>query len=662
MLRLARIAVQHPTCPRMCYAAVRLNTAGPPTKKSHKLPLESPPADMEMVRYMLRHVWPRDNPAIKHRVVAAMGLLVGSKILSLQVPFLFKKSVDALNVPPELLDSSGALVLTSAGAILIGYGAARAGAALFNEMRNAVFSKAVQHSVKEIAKTTFSHLHSLDLQFHLSRQTGAMQRAIDRGTRGINFLLTSVVFNLVPTILEVSMVCGVLAYSCGPRFALVTLGCLGCYTAFTLVVTQWRTQFRKMMNAAENDSGAKAIDSLLNYETVKYFGNEKYEAERYGVGLGKYETAAVKTAESLAFLNFGQNAIFSISLSAIMLMAANGIASGTMTVGDMVMVNGLLFQLSLPLNFLGTMYREIRQSLIDMATMFQLLKIRPNITDKDSAGVIAIPKLPSHSRVDFSSPPLIEFKNVSFMYGHGKPILKDVSLAIPQGAKAAIVGPSGSGKSTLLRLLFRFYEPQSGSIALNGIDIRDIKLENLRSNIGVVPQDCVLFNDSIFYNIMYGNVRSPREAVFEAAKMADIHDVIMRMPHGYDTEVGERGLKLSGGEKQRVAIARAILKDAPVLLYDEATSSLDSVTEQHILSSLRSASRDRTSIFIAHRLSTVVDADIIFVLRDGYVVERGSHYALLSNGASTYAELWRSQHAQHAPTSQAAQRANAAGA
>uniref|UniRef100_A0ABI7VS76 Iron-sulfur clusters transporter ABCB7, mitochondrial n=1 Tax=Felis catus TaxID=9685 RepID=A0ABI7VS76_FELCA len=521
----------------------------------------------KIIKAMLSYVWPKDRPDLRARVAISLGFLGGAKAMNIVVPFMFKYAVDSLNqMSGNMLNLSDApnTVATMATAVLIGYGVSRAGAAFFNEVRNAVFGK---------------------------------------------------------------------YYRCGAQFALVTLGTLGAYTAFTVAVTRWRTRFRIEMNKADNDAGNAAIDSLLNYETVKYFNNENYEAQRYDRFLKTYETASLKSTSTLAMLNFGQSAIFSVGLTAIMVLASQGIVAGTLTVGDLVMVNGLLFQLSLPLNFLGTVYRETRQALIDMNTLFTLLKVDTRIKDKAMASPIQI--TPQTSTVVFD--------NVHFEYVEGQKVLDGVSFEVPAGKKVAIVGGSGSGKSTIVRLLFRFYEPQKGNIYLAGQNIQDVSLESLRRAVGVVPQDAVLFHNTIYYNLLYGNIHASPEEVYAVAKLAGLHDSILRMPHGYDTQVGERGLKLSGGEKQRVAIARAILKDPPVILYDEATSSLDSITEETILGAMRDAVKHRTSIFIAHRLSTVVDADEIIVLDQGKIAERGTHHGLLGNPGSIYSEMWHTQ-------------------
>ncbi|XP_013201125.1 iron-sulfur clusters transporter ABCB7, mitochondrial isoform X2 [Amyelois transitella] len=600
-----------------------------------------PVTGTDMVRGMLEYVWPKDNEMIRNRVMLSLSLLFGAKIVNVTVPFIFKYAVDEVN--GAVMTSGGEALLgmdtvpqalgTAAFSLLLGYGIARATAAGFNELRNAVFAKVAQHSIRKLACNVFTHLHNLDLSFHLGRQTGALSKTIDRGSRAINFVLSAMVFNIVPTIFELTLVSSILGVKGGLAFAGLAFSCVGVYAAFTLAVTQWRTKFRVYMNRAENEAGNKAVDSLINYETVKYFNNEKYELEKYDMSLKIYEEASLKTASSLALLNFGQHAIFSAGLSAIMIMAANEIVKGRMSVGDLVMVNGLLFQLSVPLGFLGSVYREVRQALVDMQTMFTLMTVRSRVQEKEKAPPLIVDAKTAN----------IEFKDVSFKYINGKPIFNNLSLTIPAGKKIGIVGGSGSGKSTLVRLLFRFFEPQSGQIFINGQNIKDLDLVSLRKAIAIVPQDCVLFHDTIYHNLHYGDLTKSMDQVYEASKMAELHDSVQTWPKGYETQVGERGLKLSGGEKQRVAIARAILKDSPIIVFDEATSSLDSLTEHAILQALKAATVGRTSICIAHRLSTVADADEIFVLEHGSITERGKHSDLINNPKSLYYRLWEKQ-------------------
>ncbi|XP_050432614.1 iron-sulfur clusters transporter ABCB7, mitochondrial isoform X2 [Adelges cooleyi] len=596
----------------------------------------------EMILGMMQYIWPKNDSAIRKRVTLSLGLLATAKVLNVSVPFLLKYAMDELNVKVGpageallTMDSAPETVLTVVTTLLISYGVCRAAAAGMNELRNAVFASVAQQSIRKIARNVFLHLHNLDLSFHLSKQTGALSKVIDRGSRGINFVLTAMVFNIVPTVFELALVSTILGFKCGPDFAALSFGCVFVYTTYTLLITQWRTKFRIYMNQAENEAGNKAMDSLINYETVKYFNNELYEADRYDRVLQKFEAASLKTSSSLALLNFGQNAIFSVTMSAAMILAAKQIAEGNMTIGDLAMVNGLLFQLAMPLGFLGSVYREVRQALLDMQSMFALMACDPTIKSK----VNAVPLSVTQENAS------IEFRNVSFEYQQGKRILDNVSFNVPPGKKVAIIGGSGSGKSTIIRLMFRFVEPISGEIFIGGENIKDIDIDSLRKCMAVVPQDSVLFHDTIMYNLHYGNLSKTDNDVIEAAKLAELHDSVLKLPKGYSTQVGERGLMISGGEKQRVSIARAILKGSPILIFDEATSSLDSITQQNILKALRRATKDKTSVCIAHQLSTIRDSHEILILRNGKIEERGTHQQLVNN-PTQYAKMWQIQQDQ----------------
>ncbi|KAF5019339.1 hypothetical protein F66182_8667 [Fusarium sp. NRRL 66182] len=601
-----------------------------PLATADKSATEQRKADWAIMKEMTRYLWPKDDWGTKLRVSLAVSLLIGAKILNVQVPFYFKSIVDSMNID---IAAVGGTATTVAGAMILAYGASRIGATVFQELRNAVFASVAQNAIRKVACNVFDHLLRLDLTFHLSKQTGGLTRALDRGTKGISFILSSMVFHIMPTALEISMVCGILTYNYGAKFAALTVLTMLSYTAFTIWTTAWRTKFRRQANAADNKASTVAVDSLINYEAVKYFNNEKFEVARYDKALQQYEKNSIKVATSLAFLNSGQNIIFSSALTGMMYLAANGVAEGTLTVGDLVMVNQLVFQLSVPLNFLGSVYRELRQSLLDMETLFNLQKVNANIKEKPDAEPLALSKGGE-----------IKFENVNFAYHPNRPILRNLSLTIPAGKKVAVVGPSGCGKSTLLRLLFRSYDVQGGRILIDDQDIRDVNLDSLRRSIGVVPQDTPLFNDTVEHNIRYGSIEATHDEVVAVAKRAHVHNTIQSFPDGYATKVGERGLMISGGEKQRLAVSRLLLKDPPLLFFDEATSALDTHTEQALMLNINSILREkgRTSVFVAHRLRTIFDSDLIIVLKEGQVAEMGTHRELIDRDG-VYAELWSAQ-------------------
>jgi ATP-binding cassette, subfamily B, heavy metal transporter len=571
------------------------------------------------------YLWPRDSIELRVRVVLAMALLIAGKLANITVPLFYKQAVDALSGA----GTAGAVIAVPVGLILA-YGLARVTSQGFNELRNGVFAKVAQRAVRRIALSAFRHIHSLSLRFHLDRRTGGLARAVERGIAGIEFLLSFMLFNVIPTLFEILVVSAILWRLYNWQFAAVTLATIVTYIGFTFVITDWRVRFRREMNERNSEANTKSVDSLLNYETVKYFANEEHEAQRYDRALQAYERAAVKSETTLALLNVGQGAIIASGLIGIMLLAGQGVAAGAMTVGDFVLVNTYLIQLYMPLNFLGMVYRNIKQSLTDIEQMMGLLKIRPEIEDRPGAPALAVKR------------GMVAFRNVDFRYDPRREILRDVDFAVPPGARVAIVGPSGAGKSTIARLLFRFYDVTDGAIEIDGQDIRDVTQDSLRRAIGVVPQDTVLFNDTIYYNIAYGRPGAGRAEIEEAARLAHIHDFIAALPDGYQTMVGERGLKLSGGEKQRVAIARVILKAPKILIFDEATSALDTKTEREIQASLAEVAAGHTTLAIAHRLSTVVDADQILVIEAGRIVERGHHRELLARGG-VYAEMWARQ-------------------
>jgi ATP-binding cassette subfamily B protein len=567
------------------------------------------------------YLWPRDSLEMRARVVIALAFLFAAKLINILVPLFYKHAVDALSAPT---------VAAVPIALVLAYGGARVMAQGFNELRDAVFAKVGQRAVRRIALSVFGHLHALSLRFHLDRRTGGLARAVERGTRSIEFLLSFLVFNVAPTLFEILVVCGILWRLYDWTFAVITFATIAIYIGFTFAITDWRVRFRREMNERDTEANSKAIDSLLNYETVKYFANEEHEAQRYDRALQSYERAAVKSETTLAALNVGQGTIVATGLVSVMILAGYGVAGGQMTVGDFVLVNAYLIQLYMPLSFLGVVYRNIKQSLTDLEQMTALLKIDPEIVDQPGAPALAVPR------------GAVTFRQVSFRYDERRPILDDVDFRIAPGAKLAIVGSSGAGKSTIARLLFRFYDVDGGAIEIDGQDLREVTQDSLRRAIGVVPQDTVLFNDTVYYNIAYGRPGASRAEIEEAARLARIHDFIAALPDGYDTMVGERGLKLSGGEKQRVAIARVILKAPKILIFDEATSALDTKTEREIQSSLAEVAAGHTTLVIAHRLSTVVDADEILVLEQGRVVERGNHRALLARDC-VYAAMWARQ-------------------
>ena len=585
---------------------------------------EAPKARSEWraVGMLVPYLW-----EFRTRVVIALAFLVGAKLANVAVPLILKEVVDSLDA------RTAALVVPLA--LLAAYGILRFSTTLFAELRDIVFVRVAQRAIRRVALTVFRHMHSLSLRFHLERHTGGVSRDIERGTRGISTLLTYMLFSIIPVILEFGLVAAILLAKFDWRFAAVTFTAVAVYLAFTVSVTEWRMDIRRRANELDSKANTRAIDSLLNYETVKYFNNEEYEARRYDENLQKYESAAVKNEASLGVLNIGQSLIIAVAVTLLMLLAAGGVVSKQLTLGDLVLVNGLLIQLYIPLNFLGMVYREIKQALVDMDRMFRLLKQDREVEDRPGAQALPGPSA------------MVRFEHVDFSYEPRRQILFDVSFEVPAGSKVAVVGHSGSGKSTLARLLFRFYDVGAGRVSINGVDTRDLTQSSLRAAIGIVPQDTVLFNDTILYNIHYGRPEASLEEVIAAARAAHIHEFIESLPDRYESRVGERGLKLSGGEKQRVAIARALLKNPSILVFDEATSALDSETEKAIQAELDRIARGRTTLVIAHRLSTVMDADQILVLDQGRIAERGTHKELLDRDGA-YAQMWALQQQEEA--------------
>jgi ATP-binding cassette, subfamily B, heavy metal transporter len=606
---------------------------------SSSLPLPTggaaqPRSDWSTLKRLFPYLWD-----YKWRALGALLFMVGAKLANVGVPLLLKHLIDAMDIKKT---DPAALVVVPVG-LLVAYGLLRLSTSVFTELRDLVFSKATQGAARSIALQTFRHLHALSLRFHLERQTGGMTRDIERGVRGIESLISYSLYSIVPTLIEVTMVLTILAVKFDVWFAWITIAALIVYIVFTVTITEWRTKYRREANEFDSAAHTKAVDSLLNYETVKYFNNEEFEASRYDESLKRLRIARLKAQTTLSMLNTGQQLIIAIGLVAMLWRATTGVVEGRMTLGDLVMINAYMIQLYIPLNFLGVLYREIKQSLTDLDKMFTLMEKEREVADRPGA-------LPLRARPHPNPPPggeggrgwTVRFEHVTFAYEPARTILHDVSFEIPAGKTVAVVGPSGSGKSTLARLLYRFYDVQQGRITIDGQDVREVTQASVRQAIGIVPQDTVLFNDTVEYNIAYGRPGASRAEVEEAARAARIHDFIASTPKGYGTMVGERGLKLSGGEKQRVAIARTLLKDPPILIFDEATSALDSANERAIQAELKSAAQNKTALVIAHRLSTVVDAHEILVMEAGRIVERGTHQQLLARGGR-YADMWALQ-------------------
>ena len=595
--------------------------------ETHAMGASRQQQDWQVIKNLLPYL-----SAYKARIIFTIICLVAAKAANLGVPILLKHIVDAMSI-----QSIPKALLVVPVSLIVAYGLLRLSASLFSELRELIFSKVTEHAVRQVGLQVFNHLHALSLRFHLSRQTGGMTRDIERGTRGIQSLISFSLYSIIPTLIELAMVLGYFSYAYDIAFVVVTFIALVCYVVFTVKVTEWRTHFRREMNNLDSKANQRAVDALINFETVKYFGNEAYEAERYDTNLKKYAQAAIKSQKSLAYLNFGQQSIIVIGLVLILGLASQGVSRGQMTIGDLVLVNVLMIQLYIPMNFLGVLYREMKQSLTDIDRMFSLLQTDQEIADEPNAPLLKIhnPELGPH----------VVFNKVAFFYEANRGILNDISFEMLPGQTTAVVGQSGAGKSTLSRLIFRFYDVQGGAIYLDEQDIKSVQQASLRKAVGIVPQDTVLFNDTIGFNIAYGKPGASQQEIEAAAKSAQIHDFISRLPKGYDTDVGERGLKLSGGEKQRVAIARTLLKNPALLVFDEATSALDSETERSIQKELNELAKNRTTLIIAHRLSTITHAHQILVMAEGKIIERGTHKALLALGLS-YAEMWRAQQSQ----------------
>jgi ATP-binding cassette subfamily B protein len=612
----------------------------PPSHSATAAELNARPANgWATLKRVGPYLWPEGETWVKVRVVVAMILLVASKIVSVSMPYLYKKAVDALGVTTGTASTGASshdtLTWLGLGAVglTVAYGLARMGSTAFGELRDAVFVRVGQRALRKLALETFTHIHRLSMRYHITRKTGGLSRVIERGVKGVDFLLRFMLFSIGPLILELSMVSAIFALYFGWQYMVVVLVTIAIYVTYTFRVTEWRVQVRRQMNEKDTDANQKAIDSLLNFETVKYFNAEAWEAGRYDKAMAQYEKFAVMTGQSLSMLNVGQNVIITIGLIIVMVMSAMGVRSGQFTVGDFVMVNAYMMQITVPLGFLGTVYREIRQALVDMGEMFGLLAQPAEVVDAPDAKPLQI------------KGGEIVFSHVDFGYDANRQILRDFSLTVKPGQRVALVGTSGSGKSTVGRLLFRFYDVTSGSVSIDGQDVRSVTQNSLHASIGVVPQDTVLFNDTVYYNIAYGRPEASRDEVEAAARAAKIHDFIVSLPEGYDAKVGERGLKLSGGEKQRVGIARTLLKNPPILILDEATSALDTQTEQSIQDSLQAMEHGRSVITIAHRLSTIVDSDLIVVMEEGRILEQGSHDALLAQNGR-YAAMWARQSAE----------------